>query len=77
MRAFLLYAGRLVSRGRKAEVLMTDEPTDIAILDTGWLAPAVVATLGESVLRHALQRRQTDADGLGLSTPIAAFQDSI
>ena len=56
---------------------MTDEPTDIAILDTGWLAPAVVATLGESVLRHALQRRQADADGLGLSTPIAAFQDSI
>lgn len=56
---------------------MTDEQANIAILDTGWLAPAAVVALGESVLRHALQRRLTDTDSSGSGTPIAAFQDSL
>jgi hypothetical protein len=57
--------------------LTTNEPADMAVLDTRWLAPAAVASLSESVLRHALQRRQLDTDGSGPGTVIAAFQDSI
>lgn len=56
---------------------MTGESTDSVIVKTGRLPPAAVVALGESVLGRALKRRQGDADGLGPSIPIAAFQDSM
>ena len=78
MSSLVLYAKRFGSWGRESGgAPMAGEPSGGSSLETGRLPPAAVAALGESVLSHALQRRQADAYGRRPGVPIAAFQDSI
>jgi hypothetical protein len=58
---------------------MAEERIDSVTVETGWLSPVDIDSLGESVLAHALQRLEAEVNGRrsGASTPIAAFSDSV
>lgn len=62
---------------------MTDEwiDVDVSTVELGRLYAIADEALGETVLGHAVRRRliETEAGGggLGMSTSIAGFQDSI
>ena len=63
---------------------MSDERTDVdlGVVQIGWMSPAEVEELGDTVLGHAVRRRRSieaegNARGFGVSTSIAAFNDSV